>query len=230
MSKLNKIKKLLESDYNLASFWDNVRFEENRDINDLIKYNSEFFVDFTKLKNLPEKEIVKYYKNDKDFNYFIWNEWEENEKMKNIIIGLFIYLINKYPNYSGNLKIGYVDELIVHKYPIIYICDIKDTSIFYTGYLKSDEDFILNNKDKYFSNGRAFPEFFKTELDVESDYDPLYLRKMGKSDAYSDFIRDVMTTATIFDFYFGNPNKILKKEIIDIINDKVICFEIKIKK
>jgi len=92
MSKLDKIKKLLEYN-NFSSFWSNARFEENRNINDLLKYNSEFFVDFTKLKNLSEKEIVEYYKNDKDFNYFIEDEWYENEKMKNIIIGSCLIIL-----------------------------------------------------------------------------------------------------------------------------------------
>lgn len=211
MSKLNKIKKLLDWNDNPDYFWSNARIEKDRDINELIKYTTEFFVDFSKLKHLSEKEIVEYYQNDKDFNYFIWNEWEENKKMKNIIIGLFVYLAKyKYPNYYGELKISYIDEPIIYDYPIIYICDIKDKYLFYTGYLRSDENFILLNKDKYFYNGNAFPEFFEKE--------------------YYYIGADIMQNTDIFDFYFGNPNEVLKSKIIDIIDDKVLCYEIKIEK
>ena len=207
MSKLNKIKKLLDWNDNPDYFLSNVRIEKDRDINELIKYTTEFFVDFSKLKHLSEKEIVEYYQNDKDFNYFIWNEWEENKKMKNIIIGLFVYLAKyKYPNYYGELKISHIDEPIIYDYPIIYICDIKDKYLFYTGYLRSDENFILLNKDKYFYNGKAFPEFFEKE--------------------YYYIGADIMQNTDIFDFYFGNPNEVLKSKIIDIIDDKVLCYEV----
>jgi len=219
MSKLDKIKKILEWRINTDYFWSKIRVKKNRDINELIKYTSKFFVDFSKLKNLSEKEIVEYYKNDKEFNYFIWNKWEDNEKMKNIIIGLFVYLIKyKYPNYSGNLKISYVDESMVHSYPIIYICDIKNTYLFYTGYLKSDEKVILLNRNKYFYNGKSVPEFFETDLNIKNG-PPRY-----------DIYANIMANTNVFDFYFGNPNTVLKEKIIDVINDKVMCYDVRIKK